>query len=90
MIVEDDSQLLSFAKMPVKLSSYRGQVVLLDLWETSCAPCISSMPRVQELRNQYQTLAVYGVLMDPGNLTRAQGILQHQEVFIPIWWAPNQ
>jgi len=33
---------------PVKLSDYRGKVVVLDFWATWCIPCIRSMPHVQK------------------------------------------
>ena len=32
----------------VKLSDYRGKVVVLDFWATWCIPCIRSMPHVQK------------------------------------------
>lgn len=75
-----DFRLTSFDKKPVALSSYRGQVVLLDMWTTSCSPCIASMPAIQQLQQKYRQrgLAVVGVLMDPGNAVRAQGILKRQ------------
>ena len=37
----------------MRLSDYRGQVVLLNVWATWCAPCIKEMPslsRLQEMR----------------------------------------
>lgn len=73
-------RLTSFDKKPVALSSYLGKVVLLDMWTTSCSPCIASMPAIQRLQEKYrqQGLAVVGVLMDPGNAARAQGILKRQ------------
>lgn len=76
-----DFELLSFNQKPVQLSRYRGQVVLLDFWTTSCSPCISSLPRVQHLGDLHKEkgLAVLGVLMDPKNLDRARGILLRQK-----------
>ena len=37
----------------MQLSDYRGQVVLLNVWATWCAPCLKEMPslsRLQEMR----------------------------------------
>ena len=70
----------TYAKAPVQLSNYRGKTVLLDFWTTSCSPCISAMPKMQGLQEQYrkQGLVVVGILMDPGNAERAQGILKRQ------------
>lgn len=33
----------------VKLSDYRGKVVVLDLWATWCVPCIKSFPAMKKL-----------------------------------------
>ncbi len=35
-------------RVPVKLSDYRGKIVVLDFWATWCIPCIRSMPHVQK------------------------------------------
>lgn len=74
-----DFRLLSLTKKPVRLRSYRGRVVVLDFWETTCAPCITSMPKMQQLQDQYSAkLVVIGVLLDPEASARAQGILLRQ------------
>jgi peroxiredoxin len=50
----------------IRLSDYRGKVVLLDFWATWCAPCQEEIPRFVEWQNQYrnQGLQVIGVSMD--------------------------
>lgn len=36
----------------VSLSAFRGQVVVLDLWATWCAPCVESLPAYLELERR--------------------------------------
>ena len=48
---------------PVKLSDFRGKVLVLDFWATWCGPCQASMPHTQEVSEKYkdQGVVVLGV-----------------------------
>lgn len=50
----------------VKLSDYRGKVVLLNFWATWCGPCTLEIPWFIEFEQHYksQGFAVVGVSMD--------------------------
>ena len=50
----------------IRLSSYRGKVVLLDFWATWCYPCREEIPHFVELHQKYadRGLQVIGVSMD--------------------------
>jgi peroxiredoxin len=50
----------------VRLSNYRGQVVLLDFWATWCTGCKQEIPWYIEFADKYRKdgLAVLGVAMD--------------------------
>ena len=55
----------------VSLSSLRGEVVLLNLWATWCAPCRKETPFLQELFEEHQEdgLHLVGVSLDTGAAT---------------------
>jgi cytochrome c biogenesis protein CcmG/thiol:disulfide interchange protein DsbE len=50
----------------VRLSDYRGKVVVLDFWATWCSPCRTEIPWFTEFerRNKDRGFAVLGVSMD--------------------------
>jgi peroxiredoxin len=53
----------------VKLSDFKGKVVLLEFWATWCPPCRASVPGLEKLHKAYKEkgLAVLAVSMDSGD-----------------------
>ena len=56
----------------VSLADYQGQVVLLNIWATWCAPCEAEMPAIQRLYQQMgpKGLRVLAVSVDEEASTR--------------------
>ncbi|MBB5060852.1 thiol-disulfide isomerase/thioredoxin [Granulicella aggregans] len=52
----------------IRLSSYRGKVVLLNFWATWCGPCLTEMPIFTAWQREYgsEKFQVIGVSMDDG------------------------
>jgi peroxiredoxin len=50
----------------VSLSQFRGKVVILNLWMTTCPPCKKEMPMLQQLQKKYanQGVVVVGISAD--------------------------
>jgi thiol-disulfide isomerase/thioredoxin len=58
--------LKDFTGKTVKLSDYKGKVILLDFWATWCPPCKAEIPGFVELQEAYRDkgLQVVGVSVD--------------------------
>jgi cytochrome c biogenesis protein CcmG, thiol:disulfide interchange protein DsbE len=61
-----DFSLTDLAGNKLRLSDYRGRVVLLDFWATWCDPCKREIPHFVEMQSRYgpQGLQVIGISMD--------------------------
>jgi len=66
----------------VRLSDYRGKVVLLDFWATWCGPCKIEIPWFQEFERQYKDkgFAVIGVAMDEEGWNVVKPFAQHMSI----------
>jgi thiol-disulfide isomerase/thioredoxin len=49
-----DFELKDLQAKTVKLSDYKGKVVILDFWATWCGPCKASFPKMQEAVTKYK------------------------------------
>ncbi len=49
-----------------KMSEWQGKVILLNFWATWCPPCVSEMPELVELQNDFagKNLQVVGIAID--------------------------
>ncbi len=54
----------------VKLSDFKGKVIILDFWATWCPPCVKEIPHFNELAGEYADsgLVMLGISLDRGGV----------------------
>lgn len=67
----------------VKLSDYRGKVVVLNFWASWCPPCISELPSLNEFASEYSSkgVVVFGVSIDKNEHLYENFLRQRHVVF---------
>lgn len=69
----------------LRLSDFRGQVVLINFWATWCGPCRQEMPKLDELYKRYKRagVAIWGVNVEDDSAL-ADNFLKNNPVSFPI------
>ena len=80
-----DFTLKSASGENLKLSEFRGDVVLLNFWASWCGPCRQEMPLLSELHEQYRDLGftVIGVNVEE-DTRKARKLLEDAPVSFPV------
>ncbi len=69
-----------------RLSSHRGEVVLINYWASWCAPCRQETPGLIDLARdyRYKGLTIVGVSMDEGGKRAVQSFLSEFHLPYPV------
>lgn len=70
----------------VRLSDYKGKVVLINFWATWCPPCRAEMPDLVSLQREYgkEGLQIIGITYPPEKLDRVRRFARNLKVNYPI------
>lgn len=89
--VAPDFVLRSATGENLRLSEYRGDVVLINFWATWCGPCRQEMPLLNDLYGRYKRVGfnLLGVNIDEDS-RRAMQMVQELGVNFPVLFDENK
>jgi peroxiredoxin len=72
---------------PLRLTDYRGKVVLLSFWYSACGPCIAAVPEERELVEKFreEPFALIGVCQD-SDVAVAKKTAEEHGMTWPCWF----
>ena len=81
-----DFALTNLAGTTVRLSDFKGKIVLLDFWATWCAPCREEIPGFIQLQKQYsgRGFTVLGIALDDDGAAVVRPLAQKLGVNYPL------
>ena len=70
----------------IRLSQYRGKVVLINFWATWCPPCRAEIPDLVRLQREYRGrgLRVIGVTYPPQTLSEVRQFVRQSKINYPV------
>lgn len=70
----------------IRLSNYRGKIVLVNFWATWCPPCRAEVPDLIRLQRDYRGkgLQVIGVTYPPQKLAEVRRFVRRAKVNYPV------
>jgi peroxiredoxin len=70
----------------IRLSDYKGDIVLLDFWDTWCPPCLKEIPDFVSLYNKYhdRDLVIIGLAFGREGEEKVKSFAAEQNILYPI------
>jgi cytochrome c biogenesis protein CcmG/thiol:disulfide interchange protein DsbE len=81
-----DFALKTFDGKMVKLSDYKGKVVIIDFWATWCPPCRKGIPDLISIQNEYKKdVVIIGISLDSEKTIKdVPGFVKSYQINYPI------
>ena len=81
-----DFSLKSFDGKTIKLSDYKGKVVIIDFWATWCPPCRKGIPDLISIQKEFKNdVVIIGISLDgEKTLKDVPGFVKSYEINYPI------
>jgi thiol-disulfide isomerase/thioredoxin len=76
----------------VRLSDYKGKVLIINFWATWCKPCLVEMPDFVKLQKEYETqgLQIIGITCPPMTQKNVEDVAQKLKINYPILYGTDE
>lgn len=89
-----DAELIAVTGKPIKLSSYAGKVLVVNLWATWCGPCRAEIPELVKLHKEFRSkgLEVVGLSTEDPQFSaeKVRNFVADFEMSYRVGWATNE
>ena len=80
-----DFQFYDPEEKPVSLSDLRGKPVMLNFWATWCGPCVSEMPYIQQVYEEWSAKGLVLLAINMGDTpSQVKEFLQSHNLSLPV------
>jgi len=70
----------------IKLSDYKGKVVIINFWATRCPHCIAEIPDFVKFYNAYREKGVEVIGIVGGPIDEVKKIISEEKITYPVCW----
>jgi len=81
-----DFELVDLEGNSIRLSDYRGKLVIIDFWATWCGPCRKGIPDFVSLQAEYgsEDLVILGISVDEGESQIVNEFARQYKINYPV------
>ena len=80
-----DFELQNLDGQSISLNDLKGKPVLINFWATRCPPCVSEMPYIQEIYEEWSGKGLMVLAINIGDSSsEVEGFLQNHNLSLPV------